>query len=140
MAMWIFTKALLEEQPLPLYNGGEMRRDFTYVDDIVRGVVACLDSAPLDDGSLKAGGSTAPHALYNLGNSRSENLMRLVELIEQATGRKALLDPKPMQPGDVRDTFADISAIERDLGFAPTTTIDEGVPRFVKWYRDYHGI
>jgi len=140
MAMWIFTKALLEERPLPLYNGGEMRRDFTYVDDIVRGVVASLDSPPLDDGSLKAGGSTAPHALYNLGNNRSEDLMRLVELLEQATGRKALLDPKPMQPGDVRDTFADISAIERDLGFAPTTTIDEGVPRFVNWYRDYHGI
>jgi UDP-glucuronate 4-epimerase len=140
MAMWIFTKAMFAGEPLPLYNGGEMRRDFTYVDDIVRGVVACLDSAPADDGSSKAGGSFAPHALYNIGNSRSEDLMRVVELLEQAIGRKALLDPQPMQPGDVKDTFADISAIERDLGFAPATRIDEGVPRFVAWYRDYHKV
>jgi UDP-glucuronate 4-epimerase len=140
MAMWIFTKAMFAGEPLPLYNGGEMRRDFTYVDDIVRGVVACLDSPPADDGSSKAGGSFAPHALYNIGNSRSEDLMRVVELLEQAIGRKALLDPQPMQPGDVKDTFADISAIERDLGFAPATRIDEGVPRFVAWYRDYHKV
>ena len=138
MAMWIFTKALYEDRPLPLYNRGEMRRDFTYIDDIVRGVVACLDSPPADDGQAKAGGSTSPHAIYNIGNHRSEDLMRVVELLEQATGRKALLDPQPMQPGDVKDTFADISAIERDLGFQPTTTIDEGVPRFVDWYRHYH--
>jgi UDP-glucuronate 4-epimerase len=138
MAMWIFTKALYAGDPLPLYNRGEMRRDFTYIDDIVRGVVACLDSPPADDGSAKAGGSHAPHALYNIGNSRSEDLMRVVELLEQATGKKALLDRQPMQPGDVKETFADISAIERDLGFQPTTTIDEGVPRFVDWYRDYH--
>ena len=140
MAMWIFTKALFAGDPLPLYNGGEMRRDFTYVDDIVRGVVACLDSPPADDGSTKAGGSSAPHAVYNIGNSRSEDLMRVVELLEQATGRKALLDPQPMQPGDVKDTFADISAIERDHGFRPTTSIDEGVPRFVAWYREYHKV
>jgi UDP-glucuronate 4-epimerase len=138
MAMWIFTRALLAGEPLPLYNGGEMRRDFTYIDDIVRGIVACLDSPPADDGSTKAGGSSAPHALYNIGNSRSEDLMRVVELLEQATGKKALLDPQPMQPGDVKDTFADISAIERDLGFQPITTIDEGIPRFVAWYREYH--
>ena len=140
MAMWIFTKALFAGEPLPLYNGGEMRRDFTYIDDIVRGVVACLDAPPKDDGSVKAGGSSAPHALYNIGNSRSEDLMRVVQLLEEATGKKALLDPRPMQPGDVKDTFADISAIERDLGFVPTTSIDEGVPRFVDWYRGYHGL
>ena len=140
MAMWIFTKALFAGEPLPLYNGGDMRRDFTYVDDIVRGVVASLDSPPADDGSIKAGGSIGPHALYNIGNSRSEDLMRVIELLEQATGRKALLDPQPLQPGDVKDTFADISAIERDLGFTPMTTIDEGVPRFVDWYREYHRI
>ncbi len=139
MAMWIFTKALYAGEPLPLYNRGEMRRDFTYVDDIVRGVIACLDGPPHDDGSVKAGGSTAPHAIYNIGNSRSEDLMRVVELLEQATGKKALVDPQPMQPGDVKETFADISAIERDHGFKPRTTIDEGVPRFVAWYRDYHG-
>jgi UDP-glucuronate 4-epimerase len=136
--MWIFTKALFAGEPLPLYNGGDMRRDFTYIDDIVRGVVACLDNPPANDGSPKAGGSTGPHAVYNIGNSRSEDLMRVVELLEHATGKKALIDPQPMQPGDVKDTFADISAIERDLGFKPATTIDEGVPLFVDWYREYH--
>ena len=140
MAMWIFLKALYAGEPLPLFNGGEMRRDFTYIDDIVRGVVACLDGPPADDGQVKAGGSTSPHAVYNIGNSCSEDLMRVVELLEQETGRKALLDPMPMQVGDVKETFADISAIERDHGFVPRTTIDEGIPRFVAWYRDYHGL
>lgn len=140
MAMWIFTRALFAGQPVPLFNRGEMRRDFTYVDDIVRGVIACLDGPPADDGSEKAGGSISPHALYNIGNSRSEDLMRVVQLLEEATGKTAILDPKPMQIGDVKDTFADISAIQRDHGFAPTTSIDEGVPRFVAWYRDYHGV
>jgi len=140
MAMWIFTKALYEGRPLPLFNAGQMRRDFTYIEDIVRGVVACLDSPPNDDGSTKAGGSKAPHALYNIGNSRSEDLMRVVELLEDATGQKALIDPKPMQPGDVTETYADISAIQRDLGFQPSTTIAEGVPKFVNWYREYHGL
>jgi UDP-glucuronate 4-epimerase len=140
MAMWIFVKALYVGEPLPLFNGGEMRRDFTYIDDIVRGVVACLDGPPADDGQVKAGGSTSPHALYNIGNSRSEDLMRVVELLEQETGRQALLDPLPMQVGDVRETYADISAIERDHGFKPATSISEGVPRFVKWYREYHGL
>ena len=140
MAMWIFTKALFAGEPLPLFNGGEMRRDFTYIDDIVRGIIACLDSPPVDDGDVKAGGSTSPHALYNIGNSKSEDLMRVVQLLEQETGQKALLDPKPMQVGDVKETFADISAISHDHGFEPTTSIDEGVPRFVAWYRQYHGI
>lgn len=140
MAMWIFTKGLYAGEPLPLFNSGAMRRDFTYIEDIVRGVIACLDSPPADDGEVKAGGSTSPHAVYNIGNSRSEDLMRVIELLEQETGRKALLDPMPMQIGDVRETFADISAIERDHGFVPRTTIDEGVPRFVAWYRDYHGL
>ena len=140
MAMWIFVKALYAGEPLPLFNGGEMRRDFTFVDDIVRGVIACLDGPPADNGEVKAGGSTSPHAVYNIGNNRSEDLMRVVQLLEQETGHKALLDPKPMQIGDVRETFADISAIERDHGFQPRTSIDEGVPRFVAWYREYHGI
>jgi UDP-glucuronate 4-epimerase len=140
MAMWIFTKALYAGEPLPLFNRGEMRRDFTYIDDIVRGVIACLDQPPADDGEEKAGGSTSPHALYNIGNSRSEDLMRVVELLEQETGRTAIGDPLPMQIGDVKETFADISAIERDHGFEPTTTIDEGVPKFVAWYREYHGL
>jgi UDP-glucuronate 4-epimerase len=138
MAMWIFTKALFAGEPLSLFNGGEMRRDFTYIDDIVRGIVACIDSPPADDGSSKAGGSNSPHAIYNIGNNRSEDLMRVVKLLEQATGRQALIDPQPMQAGDVTDTFADISAIERDHGFVPRTSIDEGIPRFVEWYRSYH--
>jgi UDP-glucuronate 4-epimerase len=140
MAMWIFTKALFAGEPLRLFNRGEMRRDFTFIDDIVAGVLACLDAPPAADGSTKAGGSTGPHAVYNIGNNRSEDLMRVVELLERETGRKALVSPEPMQPGDVKDTFADISAIERDHGFRPKTSIDEGVPRFVRWYRDYHGL
>ena len=138
MAMWIFVHALYAGEPLPLFNGGEMRRDFTYIDDIVRGVIACLDGPPADDGANKAGGSNSPHAIYNIGNSRSEDLMRVVDLLEEVTGKKALLSPEPMQPGDVKDTFADISAMERDHGFKPLTRIDEGVPRFVQWYREYH--
>ena len=140
MAMWIFTEALYAGKPLPLFNGGEMQRDFTYVDDIVRGVIACLDAPPTDDGQVKAGGSTSPHAIYNIGNSRSEDLMRVIQLLERETGRKALLDPQPMQIGDIKETFADISAIERDHGFRPAITIEEGIPKFVAWYREYHGL
>jgi len=140
MAIWIFTEALFAGAPLPLFNHGEMRRDFTYIDDIVTGVLACLDSPPADDGSVKAGGSMAPHALYNLGNSRSEDLMRVVELLEKETGKKAVLDPQPMHIGDVKETFADLTAIKRDHGFDPATSIEEGIPRFVRWYREYHGL
>ena len=138
MAMWIFTKAILAGEPIALYNHGNMRRDFTYIDDIVSGVVACLDNPPPDDGAVKAGGSAAPHRLYNIGNHRSEELRRMVSLIEAACGREARIELQPMQPGDVPDTFADITAIQEDLGYQPSTTIDQGVPRFVEWYRDYH--
>lgn len=140
MMMWIFTKAILAGEPIPVFNAGRMERDFTYIDDIVAGIVACVDNPPADDGALKAGGSVSPHRIYNIGNSRSEDLGEMISLIEQACGRPAERRLLPMQPGDVRDTFADISAIERDLGFAPTTTIAEGVPRFVDWYRGYHGL
>jgi UDP-glucuronate 4-epimerase len=140
MAMWIFTKALYEGRPLKIFNGGDMRRDFTFIDDIVRGVLACIDGPPTDDGEEKAGGSRSPHAVYNIGNHRSEELMRMVELLEHATGRTAALNFQPMQPGDVKDTFADISAIQRDHGFEPSTTIDVGVPRFVDWFKQYHHI
>jgi len=140
MAISIFTEALFAGTPLPLFNHGEMRRDFTYIDDIVTGVLACLDSPPPDDGSVKAGGSMAPHALYNLGNSRAEDLMRVVELLEEETGRRAVLDPQPMHIGDVKETFADLTAIKRDHRFEPTTSIEEGIPRFVSWYREYHGL
>jgi UDP-glucuronate 4-epimerase len=140
MAMWLFTQAIFEGRPIQVFGEGNMRRDFTYIDDIVTGIVACLDNPPADDGQLKAGGSKAPHRLYNIGNNASEELTRMVSLIEQACGREAQKRFLPMQPGDVRDTFADISAIQRDLGFQPATSIDEGVPRFVQWYRDYHGV
>ena len=140
MAMWIFTKAILEGTPLMLFNGGEMRRDFTYIDDVVAGIRACLDSPPQDDRQEKPGGSFSPHAVYNIGNHRSEELVRVVDLLEQAIGRKAEVQMEAMQPGDVRDTYADISAIQRDHGFAPLTRIDEGIPRFVEWYKAYHGL
>jgi len=140
MALWIFTQKILAGQPIPVFNHGDMHRDFTYIDDIVAGVVAALDHPPADDGAAKAGGSVAPHAIYNIGNHRSEKLTSLIEAIEQAAGRKAEVELLPMQPGDVPRTFADIGAIQRDLGYAPTTSIAEGVPRFVEWYRGYHGV
>ena len=140
MALWLFTDAILKGQPISVFNAGEMRRDFTYIDDIVTGVIAALDRPPADDGEEKAGGSHGPHALYNIGNHRSEELTSLIALIESACGREAIKQMMPMQPGDVRETFADISAIERDLGFKPATSIAEGVPRFVDWFRSYHGV
>jgi UDP-glucuronate 4-epimerase len=138
MMLWNFTRRILAGEPIPVFNHGEMWRDFTYIDDIVAGVVAALDSPPADDGEAKAGGSVKPHALYNIGNSRSEHLMRVVELLEEACGRKAEVDLLPMQAGDVERTYADISAIATDLGYEPRTSIEEGVPRFVEWYREYH--
>ncbi len=140
MAMWLFTKAILAGTPINVFGEGNMRRDFTYIDDIINGVVAVLDNPPSDDGLEKAGGSRGPHRIYNIGNHRSEELSRMIALIEDACGRKAEKRMLPMQPGDVRDTYADITAIQRDLGFQPTTPIDIGVPAFVHWYRDYHGI
>jgi UDP-glucuronate 4-epimerase len=131
MAMWLFTSAILEGRPIDVFNGGDMRRDFTYIDDIVAGVIACLDNPPK---------GTRPHAVYNIGNSRSEALEHMIALVEQACGKQAIRRNKPMQPGDIKETFADLSAIERDLGFRPTTPIDIGVPRFVEWYRDYHSL
>ncbi|MEQ1509306.1 MAG: SDR family NAD(P)-dependent oxidoreductase [Sphingopyxis sp.] len=140
MAMWLFTKAIFEGQPIKVFNGGDMRRDFTYVDDIVSGVVACLDNPPADDGNLKAGGSKGPHRIYNIGNHSSEALDQMITLIEKSCGREAIREMHPMQDGDVKESFADISAISHDLGFAPTTTIATGIPLFVEWYRDYHQI
>lgn len=140
MAMWIFTRAIFAGEPISVFGEGNMRRDFTYIDDIVTGVVACLDNPPPDDGAEKAGGSRGPHRLYNIGNHRSEELTRMIDLIEAACGKKADRRLMEMQPGDVRDTYADISAIHGDLGFEPKTTIDEGIPRFVDWYRAYHRV
>ena len=139
MMMWIFTSKILAGEPIPVFNHGEMYRDFTFIGDIVAGVLAVLDAPPADDGAEKAGGSVKPHALYNIGNNRSEHLMKVIGVLEQAIGRKAELQMLPMQPGDVERTYADIDAISRDLGYAPTTTVEVGVPAFVDWYRGYHG-
>ncbi|PZT88812.1 MAG: protein CapI [Citromicrobium sp.] len=140
MAPWLFTSAILEGRPIKVFNHGEMWRDFTYIDDIVSGVIACLDAPPVDDGAVKAGGSVKPHALYNIGNNRSEKLTRVIELFEEACGKKAQLELLPMQAGDVVSTYADIDVIKRDVGYQPTTAIEQGIPAFVDWYREYHGI
>lgn len=137
MAPWLFTAAILTGKPIKVFNNGNLRRDFTYIDDIIDGVVATLDQPPADDGLRKAGGSRAPHRVYNIGNSRSEELMRFIEVIESACGLPAMRDLQPMQPGDVKDTYADVTAITRDLGFAPRTSLDEGIPRFVRWFKEY---
>ncbi|MFT5182069.1 MAG: UDP-glucuronate 4-epimerase [Alphaproteobacteria bacterium] len=132
MSAYIFTSKILAGEPIPVFNHGDMQRDFTYIDDIVAGVVAALDLPPAAD---------APrHRVYNLGNHRSEPLMRFIGLIEQALGQKAEIDFQPMQPGDVQATYADIDATQRDLGFQPATPIDVGIPKFIAWYREYHGV
>jgi UDP-glucuronate 4-epimerase len=140
MMPWIFTGRILRGEPIPVFNHGEMERDFTYIDDIVAGVIAALDRVPADDGEPKPGGSRSPHAIYNLGNSRSEPLLKVLSIIEEACGRKAVIDMQPMQPGDVPRTFADIGETTRDLGWRPTTSVEAGFPRFVEWYKAYHGL
>jgi UDP-glucuronate 4-epimerase len=140
MAPWLFTKAILSGEPIKVFNHGQMQRDFTYIDDIVAGVIACSDTPPADDGKAKPGGSVAPHAIYNIGNNKPETLRRFIQIVEAACGREAIKDMQPMQPGDVPATYADIDAIARDHGYAPTTTLDEGLPRFVDWFRSYHRV
>ncbi|RYF39669.1 MAG: NAD-dependent epimerase/dehydratase family protein [Cytophagaceae bacterium] len=140
MAMWLFTKAILEGRAIDVFGEGRMRRDFTYIDDIVAGIVGCVDNPPADDGTVKAGGSVSPHRIYNIGNNCSEDLGEMISIIERACGLPAEKRLLPMQPGDVRDTYADISAIQRDIGFEPRTTISTGIPHFVEWYKKYHRI
>ncbi|MDF1721913.1 MAG: NAD-dependent epimerase/dehydratase family protein [Minwuia sp.] len=135
MAMWLFTKAILAGEPIRVFNNGEMQRDFTYIDDIVTGVVASLDNPPADGGE-----GAPPYRIYNIGNHKAEPLMRMIGLIEDALGRKAEKIMEPMQPGDVPATYADIEAIRRDIGFEPSTPIDVGIPAFIDWYRSYHGV
>jgi len=134
MSMYIFCKAISEGRAVPVYNNGDMKRDFTFIDDIVAGVIASLDNP-----SVSVNGQ-APCRLYNIGNHRSEPLMRMIGLIEEALGKKAEIDFQPMQPGDVKESFADIDAISADLGYKPTTPIDIGVPKFVDWFKAYEGI
>ena len=134
MAYWIFTGKILKGEPIDVFNGGDMRRDFTWIDDIVSGVVATVEKAPAFETGER------PHRIYNIGNNRPVPLPTMIDILEQALGRKAIRRPLPMQPGDVKETAADISAISRDYGFHPTTSLDEGLPRFVDWYRAYHHI
>lgn len=133
MAAWIFTRKMLAGEPIPVFNHGEMKRDFTFIDDIVAGVVAVLDGPP-------AATDGVPHRVYNIGNNRSEPLMRMIGILEDALDVKAEIDFQPMQAGDVPATFADIDAIAQDFGYAPTTPIDIGLPRFVEWFRRYHDL
>ncbi|WP_419813904.1 NAD-dependent epimerase/dehydratase family protein [Glacieibacterium sp.] len=131
MAPWIFTDAVLRGRPIRLNNGGRMKRDFTYVDDIVAGVLAALDRPP---------SGPRPHRIYNLGNDRSEELTRFLSIIEASTGKRAIVEEAPLPPGDVLETHADITSTRADLGYAPATSLDVGLPRFVDWYRGYAGL
>lgn len=130
MAYWLFTEAILAGKPIKVFNNGDMKRDFTYIDDVVAGVIA-VATRP-----MKAN-RPAPHRIYNIGNNQPVALMRFIEIVEQAAGRKAIKEFEPMQPGDVYATFADIDAIAADYGFAPTTPLEAGIPKFVEWYKDY---
>jgi UDP-glucuronate 4-epimerase len=145
MALFLFTKAILEGRPIEVFNQGRMRRDFTYVGDIVEGVVRTADRLPQPNPDWSGdrpdpGTSAAPYRLYNIGNNRPVELMQLIELLEAALGRKAEKRFLPMQPGDVPATYADIDELARDVGFRPATPIEEGVARFVAWYRQFYGV
>jgi UDP-glucuronate 4-epimerase len=127
MAMWLFTEAMLAGRPIKVFNYGQMQRDFTYIDDIVQGTVAALMAPGL-----------APYEIFNLGNHRAEQLLYVISLLEQELGVTAQKELLPIQPGDVPATFADIRRAQAALGFQPTTTIEKGLPRFIRWYREYH--
>ena len=133
MAAFRFADAITAGEPITLYNQGEMERDFTYIDDVVAGVLAALDRPPAADAEV-------PHRLYNLGNHRPVALRHFVRVLEQALGRRAEIRLAPLPPGDVVRTAADIAASRRDLGFEPRTPIEEGLPRFAAWYREYRGL
>jgi UDP-glucuronate 4-epimerase len=145
MALFKFTRGILAGEPIPVYNEGRMIRDFTYIDDVVEGVIRILDRVPAPNEAWKSDDpdpatSSAPYRIYNIGNNRPVELMKYISVLEKALGKKARLDLLPMQPGDVRSTMADVSDLERDAEFRPTTTVEEGIARFVKWYREYHKI
>jgi UDP-glucuronate 4-epimerase len=143
MAMFIFAKAITEGQPIRLFNYGRMRRDFTYVDDVTHAVERIIDMPPAPSGSpaggdLDPGTSTAPWRIYNIGNNRTVEISRVVELLEQEFGRKAIVELVPMQPGDVPESCADVDDLMRDVGFRPSTPIEQGLRNFAAWFRDYH--
>ncbi|MGQ0528089.1 MAG: NAD-dependent epimerase/dehydratase family protein [Alphaproteobacteria bacterium] len=133
MALFIFTKAISEGEKVPLFNYGNMKRDFTYIDDIVDGVLGVLDHPPVIE-------KEAPHRVLNIGNTRSEDLTDFVRIIEKELGKKADIDMQGMQAGDVAQTYADVAETTRIVGYHPKTKITEGVPRFIAWYKDYYGV
>jgi UDP-glucuronate 4-epimerase len=143
MAMYIFAKAISEGQPIRLFNRGEMRRDFTYIDDVVEAVERIIakipgKAEPRPNAILDPSTSAAPWRIYNIGNNRSVEVPRVVALLEQELGRKAKIELAPMQPGDVPETCAEIDDLMREVGFRPATPIEDGVRKFVAWYRQYH--
>lgn len=143
MAMWIFADAITRGQPIKLFNHGKMRRDFTYVDDVVESVVRLIDRPAARDPSWSGdkpdpGRSNAPWRVYNIGNNQPVDVPHVVSLLEQALGRTAQIEMLPMQPGDVPATYADVDDLMRDVGFRPATSIADGVARFIAWYREYH--
>ena len=145
MALFLFTKSILEGTPIKVFNHGRHSRDFTYVDDIARGVVSALDHVAAPSPSWSGahpdpGTSKAPWRVYNIGNSQPVELLRYIEVIEQCLGRKATMELLPMQAGDVPDTAADVSDLERDCGYRPATPVEVGVERFVRWYREYYRV
>jgi UDP-glucuronate 4-epimerase len=142
MALFKFTRGILAGEPIPVFNNGQMIRDFTYIDDVVEGVVRVLDAPAVPDPAWDGNDpdparSYAPYRVFNIGNNRPIELMRCIELLEQNLGRKAQLDLLPMQPGDVPSTMADVSELERAVGFRPRTSIDDGIASFVAWYKEY---
>ena len=145
MALFLFTKAILAGQPIDVFNEGRMQRDFTYIDDIVEGVVRVADRAPSSDASWSGddpdpASSKAPYRVYNIGNQNPVELMHLIATLERSIGKTAEKRMLPMQPGDVPATFADVADLERDVGFKPATPIETGVQRFVDWYRGYYRV
>jgi UDP-glucuronate 4-epimerase len=143
MAMFLFAKAIVEGTPIKLFNHGNMRRDFTFAEDVSEAVVRLLDRPPQGNPNWSGdkpdpATSSAPWKIYNIGNNNPEELMHVVTLLEKEFGRSAVKEMLPMQPGDVPTTFADIDGLVRDIGFRPATTIEDGIARFAKWYRDYH--
>ncbi len=145
MAMFIFTKAILAGKPIDVYNRGQMQRDFTYIDDIVEGVIRVADRVPQPNPDWSGdhpdpATSQAPYRIYNIGNNKPVELLYVIELLENCLGKKAEKNLLPMQPGDVLATYADIDALAEDVGFRPNTSIEEGIARFVDWYREYHNV
>ena len=145
MAMWIFAKAISAGEPIRLFNHGNMRRDFTYVDDVVESIERLVDRAPSGDPNYSGdtpdpGSSSAPWRVYNIGNNNPVELLDVVRILEEKLGKKAIRELVPMQPGDVPATFANVDDLMRDAGFKPATPIDVGIGHFIDWYRSYHGL